>query len=463
MLVLLVGASTLALAVPARAVATAPDLGTARSFGVLGYSAVTNTGPTTVYGSVGVSPGTSVTGFPPGVTTGAIHPNDAVAAGAQVDATAAYNNAAGQACDVDLSGQNLGGMTLTPGVYCFSSSAQLTGQLTLDGGAGSVFVFRIGSTLTTATGAQVTLINGVEPCDVFWQVGSSATLATATDFQGNILALTSITLNTGTSTSGGLYALNGAVTLDTNEIESCYLQAAPTSTPTTAGAATSTATLTALPSTSTATPLATDTPRATNTPSATNSPVLVPTGTSVPAATGTPTPTPRNTRAPADTPEPEDTEVPTSVATDTPSDTALPNNTPSASDTATTTPSGTITLATPAATVTGTALSTETPGGPSATPTAPLPGDTPTQTPVAPTELATPPAALTETPFAPGNTPEAAVSAVPPPPAFLPPTGGHTGGDLPWLDSAVPLLTALLLALGLKLTVRRRFRVKRNS
>ena len=233
MLVLLVGASTLALTVPARAVATAPDLGTARSFGVLGYSAVTNTGPTTVYGSVGVSPGTSITGFPPGVTTGAIHPNDAVAAGAQVDATAAYNNAAGQACDVDLSGQNLGGLTLTPGVYCFSSSAQLTGQLTLDGGPGSVFVFRIGSTLTTATGAQVSLINGVEPCNVFWQVGSSATLGTATNFQGNILALTSVTLNTGTSTSGGLYALNGAVTLDTNEIESCYLQAAPTSTPTT--------------------------------------------------------------------------------------------------------------------------------------------------------------------------------------------------------------------------------------
>ncbi|HYP20184.1 MAG TPA: ice-binding family protein, partial [Chloroflexia bacterium] len=180
MLMLLAGVSTLALAVPVRAGATMPNLGTAGSFGVLGGSAVTNTGPTTVDGDVGVSPGTSVTGFPPGLATGTIHAGNAVAAGAQADANTAYNDAAGQACDFDLTGQDLGGLTLTPGVYCFSSSAQLTGQLTLDGGPGSVFVFRIGSTLTTASNAEVSVINGVEPCNVFWQVGSSATLGTNT-------------------------------------------------------------------------------------------------------------------------------------------------------------------------------------------------------------------------------------------------------------------------------------------
>lgn len=206
-------------------------LGTAQNFGVLGGSAVTNTGATTVNGNVGVSPGTSVTGFPPGVVVGgAIHSNDAVAMQAQNDLTTAYNNIASTPCTVDLTGQNLGGLTLTPGVYCFSSSAQLTGALTLDalGNPNALFLFKIGSTLTTASSSSVTVINGGSACNhVFWQVGSSATLGTGTSFAGDILALTSITLTTGANTSGRTLARNGAVTLDTNNVNTCGVAACP--------------------------------------------------------------------------------------------------------------------------------------------------------------------------------------------------------------------------------------------
>ncbi len=207
------------------------SLGTAQSFGVLGGSTVTNTGATTVNGNVGVSPGTAVTGFPPGVIVGgAIHSNDAVAVQAQNDLTTAYNDIASTPCTVDLTGQNLGGLTLTPGVYCFSSSAQLTGALTLDalGNPNALFLFKIGSTLTTASGSSVTVINGGSSCNrVFWQVGSSATLGTGTSFAGDILALTSITLTTGANTSGRTLARNGAVTLDTNNVNTCGVIVCP--------------------------------------------------------------------------------------------------------------------------------------------------------------------------------------------------------------------------------------------
>src|SRR6185436_11856059 len=171
-------------------------------------------------------PGTAVTGFPPGtVTGGTIHLNDASASQAQSDVTTAYNAIAGTACNVDLTGQNLGGLTLTPGVYCFSSSAQLTGTLTLNaqGNPNALFIFKIGSSLTTASSSSVLLINtgGGTNCNVFWQVGSSATLGTATNFVGNILALTSITLTTGANVSGRVLARNGAVTMDTNSVVVC--------------------------------------------------------------------------------------------------------------------------------------------------------------------------------------------------------------------------------------------------
>jgi len=205
----------------AASASAAPPLGTEQSFAVLGGSTVTNTGPSVITGNLGVSPGTAVTGFPPGIVTGGTtHAADAVALQAQNDTTTAYNNLAGQVCTSDLTGQDLGGKTLVAGVYCFSSSAQLTGALTLDAGGDSnaVWVFKTGSTLTTASSSAVLLTNGGQPCNVFWQVGSSATLGTTTSFVGSILALTSITLNTGANVSGRVLARNGAVTLDSDTV-----------------------------------------------------------------------------------------------------------------------------------------------------------------------------------------------------------------------------------------------------
>jgi len=201
--------------------AAAPPLGTAQSFAVLGGQTVTNTGPSIITGNLGVSPGSAVTGFPPGIVAGGTtHAADAVALQAQNDTTTAYNSLASQACTSDLTNQDLGGKTLVPGVYCFSSSAQLTGALTLNAGGDShaVWVFKTVSTLTTASDSSVLLTNGGQPCNVFWQVGSSAVLGTTTSFVGSILALTSIALDTGANVSGRVLARNGAVTLDSNTV-----------------------------------------------------------------------------------------------------------------------------------------------------------------------------------------------------------------------------------------------------
>ena len=200
---------------------TAPSLGSAQRFAVLGGSTVTNTGSSVITGDLGVSPGSAVTGFPPGlVVSGTIHGADAAALAAQAAVTTAYNTLVVEACTQDLTGQDLGGQTLTAGVYCFSSSAQLTGTLTLNaqGNANAVFIFKMGSTLTTASASSVVLINGGSPGNAFWQVGSSATLGTGTSFAGNILALASITVTTGASVTGRALARNGAVTLDTNAV-----------------------------------------------------------------------------------------------------------------------------------------------------------------------------------------------------------------------------------------------------
>jgi uncharacterized repeat protein (TIGR01451 family) len=199
------------------AAALAPTLGTEQSFAVLGGQTVTNTGSSVITGNLGVSPGTAVTGSPPMIVTGVIHAADALAGQAQADTTTTYNNLAGQVCDTTISA-DLGGMSLAPGVYCSASSMGLTGALTLNAGGDSnaVWVFQAGSTLTTGSNSSVVLINGANPCNVFWQVGSSATLGTTTSFVGNIYALTSITLNNGASVSGRVLARNGAVTLDNN-------------------------------------------------------------------------------------------------------------------------------------------------------------------------------------------------------------------------------------------------------
>jgi hypothetical protein len=201
----------------------APSLGRARSFAVLGGSTVTNTGATKITGDVGVSsPGVSVTGFPPGtIARGAQHVGDPAANEAQRDAQTAYAALAGKVCNTPLTGQDLGGKTLSPGVYCFTSSAQLTGQLVLDarGKGNAVFIFQIASTLTTAPNSSVVMGKGKggRAGDVFWQVGSGATLGTGTAFTGNILAYSSITMNTGASLSGRALA-RAAVTLDSNII-----------------------------------------------------------------------------------------------------------------------------------------------------------------------------------------------------------------------------------------------------
>jgi type VI secretion system secreted protein VgrG len=197
-------------------------LGTAQSFAVLGASTVTNTGPTTVYGNLGVYGGSAITGFPPGIVTGgSIHGPDGVSQQAQSDALGAYTTLFGMPSAYDLTGQDLGGMTLTPGVYHFDSSAQLTGALTLDflGNPNSMFVFQMGSTLTTESSSSVNVLHGSLGSGIYWQVGSSATLGTSTMFAGNIIANQSITLNTRADIlCGRAIALNGAVTMDNNRL-----------------------------------------------------------------------------------------------------------------------------------------------------------------------------------------------------------------------------------------------------
>ena len=206
--------------------AAVPSLGAARNFAVLAGTSVTNTGASAVTGDVGVSPGASITGFPPGlVSGGSLHAADGPAAAAQADAALAYGLLAGMAYPVenDLTGTDLGGLTLTPGVYHFDTSAQLTGTLTLEAGCdpGALFVFQMGSTLTTAAASSVVVVGGGGYYDVsntHWQVGSSATVGSGTGFTGNILALTSITIESGATMDGNALALTGTVTLDANVV-----------------------------------------------------------------------------------------------------------------------------------------------------------------------------------------------------------------------------------------------------
>ena len=213
--------------------ATQPNLGLATGFAVLAGTTVTNTGPTVITGDLGVSPGSSVTGFPPGTVVGNQHVSDPTAVQAQNDLGTGYTDAATAPADADLTGQNLGGKTLTPGVYAFSSSALLSGPSPLTLSGNGVYIFKIGSTLTTASSSVVLLTNGAQGCAVFWQVGSSATFGTGSTFEGNVMALTSITMTTGAKiVSGRALARNGAVTLDTNQITAptgtCTIPPAPT-------------------------------------------------------------------------------------------------------------------------------------------------------------------------------------------------------------------------------------------
>jgi hypothetical protein len=264
----LVIVGTLTLAGSA-ATGTSVGLGTAGSFVVLAGAGVTNTGPTTLNGDIGTYPTTSESGVGSLTITGTNHAGDAVTQQAKSDLVTGYDTTAGEGPTSPISA-DLGGQTLTPGVYNSASSLGLTGNLTLDGGGdpNAVFVFQAGSTLTTASASSVTLENGAQACNVFWQVGSSATLGTASSFVGTLIALTSITLTTRATVEGRMLARNGAVTLDTNTITAPSCTTAATTTAATTTAATTTAaTTTAATTTSASTPTAT-TPTAT-TPAAT--------------------------------------------------------------------------------------------------------------------------------------------------------------------------------------------------
>ena len=264
-------------------------LGTAGSYSVLGGQTVTNTGTTSLSGALGVSPGTEVTGFT------AEQENAANVGGAalqpQADASTAYGVLAAQESDADLTGQDLGGLSLVGGVYSASSSMALTGTLTLDGGvedggvSDSVFIFQAGSTLNVASSSNVVLTGGAQACNVYWQVGSSATLGTGSNFVGTIISLASITVQTDATVQGRALALSaGSVTLDSNVFTDASCAAAPTPD---AGSPTPTPT----PDAGSPTPDADD---------ATTAPAETPTESPVP--TGTPTESPTESESAAANP-----------------------------------------------------------------------------------------------------------------------------------------------------------------
>ena len=231
----------------AQAASSAVPLGAADSFVVLAGSGVTNTGPTTLNGDLGTFPTTTITGAGSVTISGTNHAGDGVTQQAKTDLVTAFNNAAGQGPTSPISA-DLGGQTLTAGVYNSASSIGLTGALTLNaaGNPNAVFVFQAGSTLTTASGSSVVLANGAQACNVYWQIGSSATLGTGSSFKGTILAQASITVTTGTTVEGRVLARDGAVTLDTNTITKppCVTAPATTAATTTAPATTTAATTT---------------------------------------------------------------------------------------------------------------------------------------------------------------------------------------------------------------------------
>src|SRR5260221_5349577 len=198
------------------------SLGSSSTIAMLAGSSVTNTGATNVTGDMGLSPGTSVGGFPPGILTGTLHVNDNIATQAKLDLTAAYNDAAGRtATDIVTLSGNVGGLTLTPGLYKSTSSLAISsGDLTFDakGNADAVFVIQIASSLTTTSGRKVILSGGALASHIFWQVGSSATFGTTSVFKGTVLAMQSITLNTGATLDGRALARTGGITMAGNTI-----------------------------------------------------------------------------------------------------------------------------------------------------------------------------------------------------------------------------------------------------
>ena len=270
----------------AGAEATAVGLGTAEPFAVLAGAGITNTGPTTLGGDIGTYPTPTITGVSGLTITGTNHGGDAVSQGAKPDVLTAYNTLAGQG-PTQPTGDDLTGRTLVSGVYNSGSSIALSGTVTLDaqGDPDAVFVFQAGSTLITSSSSTVALINGTQACNVFWQVGSSATLGTNSVFRGNLLALTDITATTEATVEGRLLAINGAVTLDTNTVT------IPTCAPPVTTTTPTTTTTTVPPDTATTTTTTVVPPEVTTTTTVVPPEVTTTTtGTPVEATTTTPGP-----------------------------------------------------------------------------------------------------------------------------------------------------------------------------
>ena len=301
-----VAAAPLVFDPPEASAAEAPvGLGTAADFSVLAGSTVTNTGASFLAQSLGVHPGNTAPGFPPGSVGGEIHLGDAVALQAKSDLTTAYNDAAGRTPFTNLPSE-LGGTTLNPGVYRIGA-AEVTGQLRLNaqGDPQAVFIFQIDSTLITASNSSVVFVNGASPCNVYWKVGSSATLGTGTTFIGNIMAQASITMTTGATLQGRALARTGAVTLDDNVITQPLCTPTPSPSPTTPTPTVSpspTTTVSPSPSPSPTTP----TPTVSPSPSPTE-PTVSPSPTSSPTPTVSPSPTPTVSRTPTRSPTPSPT------------------------------------------------------------------------------------------------------------------------------------------------------------
>lgn len=282
-LVLTGTAALISVGSEAGAVTGPVDLGTAGAFAVLAGSTVTSTGPTVLRGDLGLSPGTSITGFPPGlVVGGTTHATDGVAAQAQSDASIAFTSAAGRPADTTIT-SDLAGQTLAPGVHTGGALA-LSGTLTLVGGPTDVFVLRAASTLVTGSASRVLLLGGASPCHVLWLVGSSATLGTGSALAGTVLAETSITAGTASVVEGRLLARNGAVTLQAAEVTTPTCPALVTATPT-------------------ASPTVTTSPSATAAPTASAGPTATPGPTSSPpVSSATPSTAPSSTAPPSPAP-----------------------------------------------------------------------------------------------------------------------------------------------------------------